>query len=145
MNHLSRTITDSVVQNNQYDGESLRYEIEENGKVIRSVFHRGELSTEDKAGDKIRYIHGNGNVVCSERQSEDTGYHIRDEVGSTLFILDKEQNIQKLYRYDAFGRVLEEKGDIENRLTYTGQMYDGATGQYYLRARFYNPVIGRFL
>ena len=24
-------------------------------------------------------------------------------------------------------------------------MYDGTAGQYYLRARFYNPVIGRFL
>ena len=41
--------------------------------------------------------------------------------------------------------MLEERGDIENRLTYTGQMYDGGTGQYYLRARFYNPVTGRFL
>ena len=73
------------------------------------------------------------------------GYHIRDEAGSTLFILDRERNIRKSYRYDAFGRVLEERGDIENRLTYTGQMYDGGTGQYYLRARFYNPVTGRFL
>ena len=73
------------------------------------------------------------------------GYHIRDEAGSTLFVLDREKNIRKSYRYDAFGRVLEERGDIENRLTYTGQMYDGETGQYYLRARFYNPVTGRFL
>ena len=73
------------------------------------------------------------------------GYHIRDEAESTLFILDSERNIRKSYRYDAFGRVLEERGDIENRLTYTGQMYDGETGQYYLRARFYNPVTGRFL
>nr|WP_242949941.1 RHS repeat-associated core domain-containing protein [Clostridium saccharobutylicum] len=29
-------------------------------------------------------------------------------------------------------------------MTYTGQQFDGVTGQYYLRARFYNPVIGRF-
>ncbi len=36
-------------------------------------------------------------------------------------------------------------GDIPNHLTYTGQIYDGAAGQYYLRARFYNSVIGRFL
>ena len=28
---------------------------------------------------------------------------------------------------------------------YTGQMYDGAAVQYYLRARFYNPAIGRFM
>ncbi len=31
-----------------------------------------------------------------------------------------------------------------NRYRFTGEMYDGVTGQYYLRARYYNPVIGRF-
>jgi len=64
---------------------------------------------------------------------------------STVFILDEEQNINKSYCYDAFGGIIEESGSLENRITYTGQMFDGATGQYYLRARFYNPAIGRFL
>jgi len=59
--------------------------------------------------------------------------------------VDEEQNIKKRYRYDAFGVIIEESGSLENRITYTGQMYDGVTGQYYLRARFYNPKIGRFL
>lgn len=27
---------------------------------------------------------------------------------------------------------------------YTGEIYDAAVGQYYLRARFYNPLLGRF-
>jgi len=46
---------------------------------------------------------------------------------------------------EEFGNILKETGDIPNRLTYTGQLYDGAAVQYYLRARFYNPVIGRFM
>lgn len=147
LNRLSSITSDVVIQKNHYDGELLRYETEENDKVIRFVFDQGVLSTENTtaARGNIRYIHGNNKVVCSERQVGDSSYHIQDEVGSTLFIMDREQNIRKRYRYDAFGRVLEEKGDIENRLTYTGQMYDGATGQYYLRARFYNPSVGRFL
>ncbi len=66
-------------------------------------------------------------------------------MGSTLFLLDHNHEIQKTYRYDAFGNILKEMGELSNRLTYTGQMYDGAAGQYYLRARFYNPAIGRFL
>ena len=63
---------------------------------------------------------------------------------STLFRLDHNHEIQKTYRYDAFWNILKETGELSNRLTYTGQMYDGAAGQYYLRARFYNPAIGRF-
>ena len=39
---------------------------------------------------------------------------------------------------------LENKETIPNRITYAGQQYDSITGQYYLRARYYNPVIGRF-
>ena len=32
-------------------------------------------------------------------------------------------------------------GNIENPLTYTGQMYDGKSGQYNLRAKFYSSNI----
>ncbi|HBW26854.1 MAG TPA: hypothetical protein DEF39_06205, partial [Hungateiclostridium thermocellum] len=34
---------------------------------------------------------------------------------------------------------------IENRFKYSGEMLDPVTGQYYLRARYYNPSIGRFM
>lgn len=34
---------------------------------------------------------------------------------------------------------------MPKRILYTGQQYDQETGQYYLRARYYNPVVGRFL
>ena len=67
-----------------------------------------------------------------------------DEQGSTVFITDKNQQVKNEYYYDAFGNVLESKEKVHNRITYTGQQFDGITGQYYLRARFYNPVVGRF-
>ena len=51
------------------------------------------------------------------------------------------------YAYD--GELLTEarladEGAIPNRFKYTGQQLDPVTQQYYLRARFYNPVIARF-
>ncbi len=53
--------------------------------------------------------------------------------------------VENSYRYDAFGNLLERKETVPNRILYTGQQYDQETGQYYLRARYYNPVVGRFL
>ena len=44
----------------------------------------------------------------------------------------------------AFGNIVEAKEQIPNRFRYAGEQYDPITGQYYLRARFYNPVVGRF-
>ena len=32
-----------------------------------------------------------------------------------------------------------------NRFKYTGPQYNPVTQQYYLRARYYNPIIGRFM
>ncbi len=48
------------------------------------------------------------------------------------------------YKYDAFGNTVEPKEQISNRFRYAGEQFDPITGQYYLRARFYNPVVGRF-
>ena len=137
----------SFVQLNRYDGENLRYETEENGKVIRFLFNRGELSEERREDAQIRYIRGYDPLLLIHQDGEKQSRFsfVQDEVGSILFLLDEVHEIRKSYRYDAFGDILQEMGDIPNHLTYTGQIYDGAAGQYYLRARFYNPVVGRFL
>ena len=131
-------------QSNCYDAEGLRYETKEDGKVIRFLFDRGELAEEIREDAHIRYTRGYDPLSLIWNETEKS-YFVPDEMGSTLFLLDKEHEIQKTYRYDAFGAILDESGDTFNRLTYTGQMYDGAMRQYYLRARFYNPSIGRFM
>ena len=40
---------------------------------------------------------------------------------------------------------LEASEQLPNHIRYTGQQYDDLTGQYYLRARYYNPELGRFM
>ena len=133
-----------LLQFNRYDGEGLRYETEENGKIIRFLFDRGELAQENQEGEETSYVRGHSPIALN-RGGKARNYFVQDEMGSTLFLLDQDHEIRKSYRYDAFGNILEEMGDIPNRLMYTGQMYDGAAVQYYLRARFYTPAIGRFL
>ena len=70
-------------------------------------------------------------------------YH-QDEQESTAYVRGTTGEIENLYSYDGFGNILESRERIQNRILYTGQQYDQETGQYYLRARYYNPVIGRF-
>lgn len=48
------------------------------------------------------------------------------------------------YEYDEFGNLLASEEQTVNRFLYTGKIYDAVVGQYYLRARFYNPLLGRF-
>jgi len=59
-------------------------------------------------------------------------------------LLDGRGEIVNRYKYDAFGNTIEAVEKVHNRFRYAGEQFDPVTGQYYLRARFYNPVIGRF-
>ena len=72
-------------------------------------------------------------------------YYHRDEQLSTALISGGQGEIYNSYQYDAFGVQLEAAEQLYNRIHYTGQQYDERTGQYNLRARYYNPVLGRFM
>ena len=61
------------------------------------------------------------------------------------FITGADGQVYNSYQYDAFGVEAEIEEQLPNRIRYTGQQYDELTGQCYLRARYYNPVLGRFM
>ena len=109
-------------------------------------------------GKPIRYIRGLG-LISSDSENAKTYYHyVCDGQGSVSHIIrgeDKESGVSEQgreqdrilnqYEYDVFGNTISCKEQVENRFRYQGEQYDPITRQYYLRARYYNPVIGRFI
>ena len=71
-------------------------------------------------------------------------HYVSAEQGSITHVLSEDAEILNNYSYDAFGNIIQKTEKVENRFCYNGEMLDPVTQQYYLRARFYNPVIGRF-
>ena len=134
------------IQKNHYDAEGLRSQMEENGKLVSFVYADREVITEeDEAGAHIRYIRGH-ELLASDSAHARTYYHYAcDEMGSITDITDCDGTVLNHYAYDAFGNRTVEEETVENRFGFAGEMMDAVTGQYYLRARFYNPVIARFL
>jgi RHS repeat-associated protein len=51
------------------------------------------------------------------------------------------------YDYDAFGNEFTVSGgsSTPNEMYYRGEQWDSDLGLYYLRARYYNPITGRFM
>ena len=135
---------DGQIQENRYDAEGLRHEMRENGKLLRFVYQNGELLYEE-GGDKETASCHLGAGIEAVRRGQRTYYYHPDEQLSTALITDETGTIKNQYRYDAFGAGLEASEELPNRIRYTGQQYDGVTEQYYLRARYYNPILGRFL
>lgn len=54
------------------------------------------------------------------------------------------QTVTKAYEYDAFGVEKDPSITDENPFRYCGEYFDKETGTYYLKARYYDPAIGRF-
>ena len=116
----------------------------ENEKLLRFVYQNGELLYEE-GGDKETASCHLGAGIEAVRRGQRTYYYHPDEQLSTALITDETGTIKNQYRYDAFGAGLEVSEELPNRIRYTGQQYDEITEQYYLRARYYNPILGRFL
>ena len=103
-----------------------------------------EAVTEEDSTGIIRLIRGSA-LIARNTDAARTYYHYAsDEMGSTTHIVDENGKVQNRYEYDAWGNITAQEEAIPNRFKYTGQQLDPVTQQYYLRARFYNPVIARF-
>ena len=153
------TKADGSFQKNHYDAEGLRAEMEENGQLVKFLYNenREAAAEEESDGNVIRYIRGLG-LISSDSEKAKTYYHyVSDEQGSITHVIngkDKESGelpqedvqpqVLNHYEYDAFGNTVSCEEQVHNRFRYTGEQYDPLTGQYYLRARYYNPVIARF-
>ncbi|MEJ2628690.1 MAG: RHS repeat-associated core domain-containing protein, partial [bacterium] len=86
-----------------------------------------------------------GYDLISQKRGSLTSYYHYDGQLSTRQLSDASQNVTDAYTYDAFGLLLNRSGSTENNYLYTGEQYDPNCGFYYLRARYYNASVGRFL
>ncbi|AVH68152.1 polymorphic toxin-type HINT domain-containing protein [Nostoc sp. 'Peltigera membranacea cyanobiont' N6] len=89
------------------------------------------------------YTHGIG-LVRSRRDGREGFYHT-DGLGSTRLITDNVGLITDRYTYDAFGGLLDQTGTFGNSFGFAGEQRDAATGLDYLRARYYDSSLGRFI
>ena len=60
-------------------------------------------------------------------------------------VVDAAGAVVRSYDYDAFGVERAPDAEDVNPWRYCGEYFDVETGTIYLRARYYNPVTGRFL
>ena len=121
--------------------------MEENGNLVQFIFNQErEVVTEEDSTGLTRLIRSTELIArSSDGESARTYYHYAsNEMGSTTHIVDDAGTVQNRYEYDAWGKITVKEEAVPNRFTYYGQQIDPITQQYYLRARFYNPVIGRF-
>jgi RHS repeat-associated protein len=80
--------------------------------------------------------------------SQQTGiyeeYPLRDALGSVRQMTDQSSAITGYKSYEPYGEVLSSAGQDPMSYGYAGEWTD-ASGMQYLRARYYDPSVGRFI
>ena len=78
-------------------------------------------------------------------------YYIRDGLMSITGLVDANGTAVVNYFYDSWGRMLNITGSLaaslgkDNPYRFKGYYYDEETGMYYLKSRYYQPEICRFI
>jgi RHS repeat-associated protein len=73
-------------------------------------------------------------------------YHF-DALGNTVALTDPAQQVVNHYAYSPFGILLNNQETVPQPFKYVGKLgvMAEANGLYYMRARYYDPEVGRFI
>jgi RHS repeat-associated protein len=91
------------------------------------------------------YLYGLRRISQTQVASGTTSYYGYDAHGDVRYLMDSTGAVTDTYDYDAFGNLVGSTGTTPNVYRYQGEALDAETGLYYLRARYYDPTVGRFL
>ncbi|MCP5417598.1 MAG: VCBS repeat-containing protein [Chromatiaceae bacterium] len=92
---------------------------------------------------QMSYVYGHD--LLSSKNGGATSFLHTDALGSTRLLTDAAGNATDSYAYDAYGLQLSATGSTPNNNRFAGEQLDPDTGLYYLRARWYDPEIARFI
>ena len=138
-----------------YDGHTFTYDVQG-----RRLTKDGVVFAYDSNGrlikqDDMEFFYDNTGVAGVKYDNKTYVYR-KDAQGNVIALLDESGVVVAKYVYDAWGnhRVLDANGvtitDVShianlNPFRYRGYYYDTETKLYFLKTRYYDPEIGRFM
>ncbi|MBO5352479.1 MAG: hypothetical protein J6A77_04200, partial [Lachnospiraceae bacterium] len=174
LNQLTEVVNpDGTWQKNTYDASGIRSMVAENGITIEFMTFNGlVVSGYSKSGEQTEHYYYGNSLVAAEyivpsvtpevNYGEDTEdaetslyYYLKNSHGDVIGLTNNTGTLTETYRYDAFGTLTKIQSLNENgvfaqtdtalsRFLYAGEQYDKVTRLYYLRARQYDTLTGRF-
>lgn len=136
----------------KYNASGLRYEKTVDGQTINHVWDGDKQIIADVIDNQFYeadcYIRGTNLVAKYNYRNGDKTeytYYTQNAHGDVVNLTNANGEVTKTYKYDAFGVEKNISESDTNAFRYCGEYYDTETGTIYLRARYYDPEIGRFI
>ncbi len=138
----------------KYDALGRRIQKNVDGIITCYIYDFDNILSEYDINNNItaNYIHGltidNPLImrrdINSDQIFENLFYHT-DGLGSITELTGVNGTVAQKYKYDSFGSIVDQIGNIDNPYTFTGREIDTESDFYYYRARYYDSNNGRFL
>jgi len=122
------------------DGQTTHFLVDTSG-----LFSRLIEELDDTLVPLTRFEHAPGFGPLGQFSSGEERHFFRDALGTIRLLTDDSGAITDSLSYDAFGNLHDRTGTTDLRYGLGGEQFDESTGLYYLRARYMDPAIGRFL
>ena len=101
-----------------------------------------QVLAEVTGGETTTYLYGH-DLLAEETTA--WAWHLNDGLGSVRQLTDGAGQVLAAQGYTPFGVLLWYEGSAASAYGYTGEQEDASTGLVFLRARYYDPGMGRFI
>jgi len=111
-----------------YDGDNQIEEVNSSGAAV------------------ARYIQGeNVDEPLAMLRGGATSFYNPDALGSITSLSNSAGALAQTYTFDSFGKLTGSSGSLTNPFQYVSRELDAETALYYMRARYFDPFVGRFI
>lgn len=146
-NQLVESFVEGVKTEYRYKVNGLRYSKTTDGVATTHIWDGSNIVADMKGGEiATEYLRGIGLLASKEDGNYKT--YLYNGHGDVVQLASESGEVLWRYNYDAFGVEKDIEGQDKttdnNPFRYCGEYFDKETGTIYLRARYYDPVIGRF-
>lgn len=145
LNRTSAITKNGIETSFKYDENNRRISKTTGGNEILYVWNNDQMLYEVNSDDLQQnnyYIWGSGGESEGIFKNGKPFVNTLDLTGNVVNSLNLCDHTEYEVQYDAFGNI--SYGQTLTSIGYSGEYMDAETGLYYLRARFYDPELGRF-
>ncbi len=140
-NRLASVTKDGLTTSFGYDPNGQRTYRTVGGETTR---YFGKLVERSASGQLQTYVYAGAMLLAKKAAAAKLYYHT-DHLGSVQLMTDAAGSVVKSYDYAPFGKSLQASGSAADARRFGGHDYDSETGLIYMNARYYDPLLGRFV
>ncbi len=148
LNRLTSVVSGTQTITFTYNGDGVRTGKSVNGSMTAYVQDIGQgtpyVLVESVGGVGTNYVYGR-DLIAMITSGGTQSYSHHDALGSARHLSNDNGQVTGGYWYDAFGAPRSRLGNSPTEFTFTGEQVDFESGLQFLRARYYDPLTGRFL